>query len=571
VSGARKLDVMGADLLELCPDVFRPHELEELGKFRYIWFCNDYSINEMMGATPRHPCYNYKDDYDPVANKDSDFVNDSFTLNNGCDDELGNYRFDLGRHIEYRYEVIAFLGKGSFGQVVKCFDHKRDCIVALKMVRNRKRFQQQALAEIKLLEYLMSAQLCVDLANVNDPTSKHINSKLIPRAEDGDNADGTGYGEWTSGYRPCFTMKEAQQTEAFTLPSVNHHHIVRVMGYFYFRGHVCLTFEPLSINLYDFLRLNGYKGASPFLVKRIAVQIIYTLAYLFQHNIVHCDLKPENILFKAYNPEAGSKAVTVNNAYLSSHEQSVPLISTSIKIIDFGSSCFVNESVYTYIQSRFYRAPEIILGAPYSCAIDVWSLGCIIVELFLGYPLFPGDNEEEQMVLLIDTLGVPPLYIQRRGSRSRLYFRSNGEPRPHIVDQLGPQPPEALDPEKNKGKTRVNSILRKMLIRYGYNMSDPRSQQSPVAYYYRSVRSSRGLDPDKWPTNVIALISENEPLMGNLALACLQWDPEMRITPKQALQHRFLTDVDQSCDEFMRALQREMARCVIALNMVAKQ
>ena len=60
------------------------------------------------------------------------------------------------------------------------------------------------------------------------------------------------------------------------------------------------------------------------------------------------------------------------------------------QVIDFGSSCFEDERLYTYIQSRFYRAPEVLLGLPYGPAIDVWSLACILAEVLTGYPLFPG-------------------------------------------------------------------------------------------------------------------------------------------------------------------------------------
>lgn len=67
--------------------------------------------------------------------------------------------------------------------------------------------------------------------------------------------------------------------------------------------------------------------------------------------------------------------------------------SSGIKVIDFGSSCFTHERVFSYIQSRFYRAPEVILGIPYTTAIDIWSLGCVLTELSTGYPLFPGENE----------------------------------------------------------------------------------------------------------------------------------------------------------------------------------
>lgn len=59
-------------------------------------------------------------------------------------------------------------------------------------------------------------------------------------------------------------------------------------------------------------------------------------------------------------------------------------------------------AVYTYIQSRFYRSPEVILGHPYSMAIDMWSLGCILAELYTGYPLFPGESEVEQIACIME-------------------------------------------------------------------------------------------------------------------------------------------------------------------------
>lgn len=111
--------------------------------------------------------------------------------------------------------------------------------------------------------------------------------------------------------------------------------------------------------------------------------MLQSLMFLREHSIIHCDLKPENILLKQPNK-------------------------SGIKLIDFGSSCFSDEKIYTYIQSRFYRAPEIMLAIPYTTSIDMWSLGCILAELATGFPIFPGESEPEQMALIIELIGMPP-------------------------------------------------------------------------------------------------------------------------------------------------------------------
>jgi dual specificity protein kinase YAK1 len=98
------------------------------------------------------------------------------------------------------------------------------------------------------------------------------------------------------------------------------------------------------------------------------------------------------------------------------------LESPIIKIIDFGSACDERQTVYTYIQSRFYRSPEVLLGLPYSSAIDMWSLGCIVVELFLGLPLFPGSSEYNQVARITEMLGMPPTWMLDMGKQSGEFF-----------------------------------------------------------------------------------------------------------------------------------------------------
>lgn len=102
-----------------------------------------------------------------------------------------------------------------------------------------------------------------------------------------------------------------------------------------------------------------------------------------------------------------------------------------------GSSCYEDQKgqcpdlilsdadllvVYTYIQSRFYRSPEVILGLSYSMAIDMWSLGCILAELYTGYPIFPGENEQEQLACIMELLGVPDKALIEKSSRKKIFF-----------------------------------------------------------------------------------------------------------------------------------------------------
>ena len=134
-----------------------------------------------------------------------------------------------------------------------------------------------------------------------------------------------------------------------------------------FRKHLVITFELLSVNLYDFIKMNNFQGFSLSLIKRFAIQILISLYFLRENSIVHCDLKPENILIKSYSR-------------------------SEIKVIDFGSSCFIHDHLSSYVQSRSYRAPEVILGCSYDYKIDIWSLGCILAELLTGYVLFQNES-----------------------------------------------------------------------------------------------------------------------------------------------------------------------------------
>jgi dual specificity tyrosine-phosphorylation-regulated kinase 2/3/4 len=327
---------------------------------------------------------------------------DASANNFAYDDERGDYNIVNGDHLAYRYEVIDLLGKGSFGQVVRCIDHKTGILVAVKIIRNKKRFHQQALVEVNILQRLREW----------DPDSQHS--------------------------------------------------VVNFDQSFYFRGHLCISTDLLDMNLYEFIKAHDFRGFSLKVIRRFTKQLLSSLVLLNSHKVIHCDLKPENVLL--------------------AHP-----MHSEIKVIDFGSGCFENEKVYTYIQSRFYRSPEVILGMSYGMPIDMWSLGCILAELYTGYPIFPGENEQEQLACIMEVFGPPEKHLIEKSSRKKLFFDSLGKPRLTV---------------SSKGRRRRPSS--------------------------KELRQ--------------ALKCDDEAFLDFIA-KCLRWDPSRRLNPHQAMMHEFVMGV----------------------------
>jgi serine/threonine protein kinase len=148
-------------------------------------------------------------------------------------------------------------------------------------------------------------------------------------------------------------------------------HLLKLIDYFYHKEHLFIVTELLRDNLYEFSKYNRENETIPYFtignLQKITKQILTALNFIHKLNLIHCDLKPENILIKSY-----SRCL--------------------VKVIDFGSSCFIHDHLSSYVQSRSYRAPEVILGCRYDYKIDMWSLGCILAELFSGYVLFQNDS-----------------------------------------------------------------------------------------------------------------------------------------------------------------------------------
>ncbi|XP_042373165.1 serine/threonine-protein kinase AFC2-like isoform X2 [Zingiber officinale] len=190
----------------------------------------------------------------------------------------------------------------------------------------------------------------------------------------------------------------------------NDNRCVQLRNWFDYRNHVCIVFEKLGPSLYDFLRKNGYRSFPIDLVREIGRQLLESVAFMHDLHLIHTDLKPENILF--VSPEY----IKVSEYKDGSCSKRLPK-SSAIKLIDFGSATYDRKD-HTYIVStRHYRAPEVILGLGWSYPCDIWSIGCIIVELCSGEALFQTHENLEHMAMMERVLGPFPQHMLKRADR----------------------------------------------------------------------------------------------------------------------------------------------------------
>ncbi|XP_040279848.1 homeodomain-interacting protein kinase 1 isoform X3 [Bufo bufo] len=330
------------------------------------------------------------------------------------------------------YEVLEFLGRGTFGQVAKCWKRSTKEIVAIKILKNHPSYARQGQIEVSILSRLSN-----------------------------ENAD--------------------------------EYNFVRSYECFQHKNHTCLVFEMLEQNLYDFLKQNKFSPLPLKYIRPILQQVATALMKLKSLGLIHADLKPENIMLvdPARQPYR-------------------------VKVIDFGSASHVSKAVCsTYLQSRYYRAPEIILGLPFCEAIDMWSLGCVIAELFLGWPLYPGASEYDQIRYISQTQGLPAEYLLSAGTKTSRFF--NRDP------DLGYPLWRLKTPEEHEMETGIKS---KEARKYIFNCLDDMAQ----------VNMSTDLEG----TDMLAEKADRREYI-DLLKKMLTIDADKRITPMKTLHHPFVT------------------------------
>ncbi|GAP86020.1 putative CMGC DYRK PRP4 protein kinase [Rosellinia necatrix] len=339
------------------------------------------------------------------------------------DDKDGYYKIRNGEIMNGRYQVQSTLGKGMFSGVARAVDITNKRLVAIKMMRNNDALRKGGFTEIAILQKLNDA----------DPE--------------------------------------------------NRKHIVKFERHFEHKGHLCLAFENLSLNLREVLRKFGNNiGINLSATRAYAHQIFVALAHLRKCSIVHADLKPDNIL--------------VNET------RNILKICDLGTAIDRSDAATAHTEITPYLVSRFYRAPEIILGMPYDYAVDMWSIGCTLYELYTGKILFAGDSNNQMLKAIMEIRGKFSAKLYKRGELSHLHF-----------DEAG----NFISAERDKalGKTTIRTLtivkptrdLRTRLMAASGGMNDT---------------ESRDLN------NFVDLLER-----------CLALNPDKRITPSEALKHPF--------------------------------
>ena len=178
-------------------------------------------------------------------------------------------------------------------------------------------------------------------------------------------------------------VRKTALREIRILKQLKHDHIVDLLEVFREDNRIFLVFEQLNRTILDELQgRKDYSGIEPLEAKKIIWQMLKACDFMHSHNIVHRDFKPENMLLS-------------RNGVL--------------KICDFGFARQLTHANITekvplteYVSTRWYRAPELLVGAPtYTHAVDVWAIGCIFVELVTGSAIFSGDSDFEMLKMII--------------------------------------------------------------------------------------------------------------------------------------------------------------------------
>ncbi|KAL7076798.1 hypothetical protein ACQ4LE_004063 [Meloidogyne hapla] len=366
--------------------------------------------NEQNGGSTSSESQNDEEDVQNNLQEDENDVEDDLpelpevakNISVPVQDGEGYLICKTGDWITDRFKIIKQLGDGVFAKVQLVTDSKNlqkfpnaetSSKKALKIVRNTRAYKEAALHEINVLQTLHSA--------------------------DNEEKDGL----------------------------VPNHLVIKLLEHFEYFDHICLVFEPYGLSIFDVLRGNDYHPYPLDQIRYIAYQLILAVKFVHDRGLTHTDLKPENILFvnsdnyelknrwdKPYEEMGLSRTKRARN-----RRRIRVLKDASIRLIDFGSAVFDHQHHDDTVTTRHYRAPEIILQNGWSSPCDIWSIGCILFELYSGCALFPKMDDIKHLATMERIVGVIPKTMKRASScgfyRNNYQLNCNQEVRQSIKDR----------------------------------------------------------------------------------------------------------------------------------------
>lgn len=240
------------------------------------------------------------------------------------------------------------------------------------------------------------------------------------------------------------------------------------------------------------------------------------------------------------------------------------LLPLNIKLIDFSSSSYIGKGIHTYVQSRYYRAPEVIVGAGYGPAIDVWSTGCLLAELLLGLPLLPGDSDHHQLSLIEEMLGPLPLSLLAKGAATLEYYDVDDV---ELRSESAGASASEETPAGHKKSPSFRLLSEEEYLRHHRDAKPTKGKRyfqfHTLAELIRKCTASNeerciatGYSPSAaMDANVMEMVSTQQPRKEiadeisrhrfrfyDLLKKMLHGDPERRLTAREALAHSFFQE-----------------------------
>jgi dual-specificity kinase len=270
-------------------------------------------------------------------------------------DEIVHFDWSKGMRLGGHYEIRRKLGDGTFGRVVECVDLRQSssspCFrVAVKIIRDVKRYVENALVEARILTRLHT-------------------------------------------FRRAYRDHEGGRG------------IVRLYDVFHHNDRIfCMSFERLGKTLYEVIQMNNHKGFYLSDIQLITRELLEVIDFI--HSVcalIHTDIKMENIMFTS-DEFARERDAPKRYHHSSSYARPVLLSRTSshksIRLIDFGNGVFPGDRHSSVINTRQYRSPEVILEQEWDAKSDLWSVGCVVAEMYSGELLFPTHENGEHLAMI---------------------------------------------------------------------------------------------------------------------------------------------------------------------------